>query len=265
MSARTIRRAAERHALKAARKAAAPQAPQPSSPTPTAAQPEPSAARLAANRANAQHSSGPKTAAGRAVSSLNALKTGLTGVTVLLPSDDAAAYQSHIISYEKLLKPMGPEECALVQSIADTRWRLNRIPALEIALIAIGRQELAAEDDTYNRTDLAPILEMQIRLAYEKAFRNLHIQEARLARRREKEMAELRALQQERKAQEAEALAAATRVYAAARANNKPFDLAALGFEFSKERFIAFLAGQSPSITYKELTAEPAETMQAAA
>jgi hypothetical protein len=148
-----------------------------------------------------------------------------------------------------------------VQSIADIRWRLNRIPSLEMALLAIGRNELAAQDESYNRNDLTPILEMQIRRAYEKDFRNLHLQESRLARRREKEMAELRALQAERKAQETADLTEATRRYVAARHHKKPFDLAALGFEFSKERFITFLARQNPPIQYDEFS----ETMQATA
>jgi hypothetical protein len=222
---------------------------------------ETSEARINANRANAQSSTGPTSATGKAKASLNALKTGLTGVTVLLPSDDADAYKSHILSYEKQFKPVGPEECALTQSIADIRWRLNRIPALEFALITIGRHQLAAQDESFNRPDLNPVLEMEIRLAYAKDFRNLHLQEARLARRREKEMVELRALQTERKAQETEELMKATRVYIAARHYKKPFDLAALGFEFSKERFISFLASQTPAIQYEELT----DSMQATA
>jgi len=42
-----------------------------------------SEARLAANQANAQLSTGPTSVTGKAASSLNALKTGLTGRTVL--------------------------------------------------------------------------------------------------------------------------------------------------------------------------------------
>jgi len=49
-----------------------------------------SAAQIAANKNNAQQSTGPVSAAGKAKSSLNAVKTGLTGRTVLLPGDDAA-------------------------------------------------------------------------------------------------------------------------------------------------------------------------------
>ncbi len=49
-------------------------------------------AQIAANRRNAQLSSGPTSETGKATSSLNALKTRLTGRTVLLPSEDAGAY-----------------------------------------------------------------------------------------------------------------------------------------------------------------------------
>ena len=53
-------------------------------------------ARLDANRANAQHSTGPCTDEGKAISSMNAVKTGLTGRTVLLTADDAVIYQQHL-------------------------------------------------------------------------------------------------------------------------------------------------------------------------
>src|ERR1700760_3772005 len=93
-------------------------------------------AKLAANRANAQLSSGPRSAAGKAVSSMNAkdeaaplsapkiqgIVTGLTGRTVLLPSDDAEAYRNHLAAYENEFKPVGLRECELVQSLADIQW-----------------------------------------------------------------------------------------------------------------------------------------------
>ena len=63
-----------------------------------------SEAQIKANRANAQNSSGPKSPEGKAKSSLNAVKTGLTGRTVLLPGDDAAAYdlfRGHINSHRQ--------------------------------------------------------------------------------------------------------------------------------------------------------------------
>ncbi len=70
---------------------------------------------------------------------MNAVKTGLTGRTVLLPADDADAYRKLIADYENEYKPLGLRESELVQSMADTQWRLQRIPTLESALYARGR------------------------------------------------------------------------------------------------------------------------------
>ena len=75
-------------------------------------------AQLSANKANAQLSTGPTSPEGKAKSSLNAVKTGLTGRTVLLPSDDAAAYEQHLARFIAEWKPATEPEKALVQSIA---------------------------------------------------------------------------------------------------------------------------------------------------
>jgi hypothetical protein len=259
---RAERRAAERKQNNLACKA-----PEPAI-APEALPLETSAARLAANRENALKSCGPKTDAGKAAVSLNAVKTGLTGHTVLLPSDDAVRYQAHILAYEKEFQPVGPEECALVQSIADTRWRLARIPGLEMALLTKGRLEFDALFPDHAPADRAVMIEMHTMLVYEKQFKNLHLQESRLARRREKEMAELRQIQQERKSKESAALENATRAYLLARSRNQPFDLAALGFEFSKHRFEAHLASLAPSrkeYLLQKALADTDATLQAAA
>lgn len=52
--------------------------------------------QINANRANAQHSARPSSEARLLKSSHNALKTGLYGRTILLPTDDVAAYQSFV-------------------------------------------------------------------------------------------------------------------------------------------------------------------------
>jgi hypothetical protein len=97
-----------------------------------------SEARLAANQANAQLSTGPTSVTGKAASSLNGLKTGLTGRTVLLPGDDAAAaYQGLVESFVERHQPVGDAEQNLVQSLADTEWRLQRIPALEMGISSL--------------------------------------------------------------------------------------------------------------------------------
>jgi len=108
--------------------------------------------RLLANQANAQLSTGPTSEEGKAKSCLNAVKTALTGCTVLLPSDDTAEYQRHLDAFEQEFQPVGLRECELVQSIADTWWRLRRVPALEMALFAKGRIEFA---DLFEEQELA--------------------------------------------------------------------------------------------------------------
>ena len=127
MTDRSIRRAIERKAKKLERK--------------RLQNTLPSEARLEANRANAQLSTGPRSENGKAKSSLNAIKTALTGSTILLPADDTAAYQRHLEAFEQEFHPVGLRECELGQSIADTWWRLRRIPVLEMALFAKGRIE----------------------------------------------------------------------------------------------------------------------------
>src|SRR5690348_739631 len=230
MTPRSIRRAAERKARKLARKAAREQEQQ-LSPEPPLAEttPEFSAARITANRANALLSTGPRSEEGRRTSSLNALKAGLTGITVLLPTDDAAEYQRHIAAYEKEFQPVGLEESELVQSLADIAWRLRRIPALEMAIYARGRVEFADQFEDQKDPDVRrSLIELHTHLAYEKQLRNLHLQEARLVRRREKEIAELRRLQEDRKERECQPAERTGRLVPVVRDQE-------IGFEFSND------------------------------
>ncbi|HEX3684348.1 MAG TPA: hypothetical protein VHU83_17570 [Bryobacteraceae bacterium] len=194
-------------------------------------------AQISANQKNAQLSTGPTSVEGKSKSSLNAVKTGLTGRTVLLPGDDAAAYETHVESFFTRHQPAGDEERNLVQSLADTEWRLLRIPALEFGIYAVGRLEFAAEfpnEDTEIRKHL---IEAKIFLAYQRQLNNLSIQESRLRRQRDKDTAALRSLQQLRKQQQAKRLSEAARQYIQA-VHEERHDLwepEENGFEFSLE------------------------------
>ena len=207
------------------------------------AKPEISEAQLAANRANAQLSTGTTSEAGKKKVSLNALKTGLTSRQVLLPSEDGALYEAMVRDYQNHFLPVGPEEIALVQSIVDVRWRLDRYPGLESALLDIGRK-LMLEIEPKLAGNPAPVFELQIRQHYEKKFRNLELQENRLVRRRERETKELRELQAIRKVAEADktkekpAEAGAKPNAASAAAPN--------GFVFSPSQFADYLASLTP-------------------
>jgi hypothetical protein len=125
--------------------------------------------------------------------------TGLTGRTVLLPSDDAEAYRQHVAAYENEFKPAGLRECELVQSLADIQWRLQRIPGLEMAIYARGRDEFAEQFEDFDPAARSARIDLETFLQYQKPLRNLQLQEGRLRRQREKDMAELRELQEERR------------------------------------------------------------------
>ncbi len=166
-------------------------------------------------------------------SCLKAVNSGLPGRTVLLPTEDAAGYQSHVENYTRELKPLGARESILVQAIADTEWRLMRIPALEMAIYARGRSEFAEALAHEHAAARPGLIELETFLTYEKQLRNLQLQESRLRRHREKDLTELRTLQKERLAQQEAQLARAAQLYTAAQAEGRPFDPAGHGFEFS--------------------------------
>lgn len=194
-------------------------------------------AQLAANQANAQKSTGPTSPDGKAAVAKNALKTGLTGRTVLLPTDDAALYEKHLESFRLRYNPINDTETELVQSVADTQWRLARIPSLEAGIYALGRAKLADlhanENDPQQR---AALIEAEVYLAYERPLRNLQIQEARLRRQLEKDRDTLETMQNSRIEKAQALLKRAATSYFGHVAHGHPFHFSQFGSEFSMEQ-----------------------------
>ncbi len=158
--------------------------------------------RIEINRANAQHSTGPKTPEGKQHSSLNALRHGLTGQIVVMPTEDLQAYQLHLKSFTDEYHPHGATEANLVQSLADTSWRLNRVAALETNLLTLG---VASQLNPFSDAPQQIQDAMSIVAALEsqsKALANLSMHSQRLSRQFERTIALLRDLQKTRQAQE---------------------------------------------------------------
>jgi hypothetical protein len=158
--------------------------------------------RTEINRANAQRSTGPKTAEGKKHSSLNALRHGLTGQIVVMPTEDLAAYQLHLKSFTDEYNPEGATEANLVQALADTSWRLNRVAALETNLLTLGvASQLNPFSDSPQQVQdafsIVAALESQ-----SKALANLSMHSQRLSRQFERTVALLRDLQKARRAKE---------------------------------------------------------------
>lgn len=141
-------------------------------------------------RINGAKSRGPKTEAGRARSSQNALKHGLTSRNLVLPSEDPAEYDDLLRSYLDQFQPAGPVERDLVHEMVSAKWRLDRIALIETELFnaAIGREEDNSDDPLTpvqaltggferlcNHPELTVLHRMESRLtrSYSRALRNL--------------------------------------------------------------------------------------------
>jgi len=73
--------------------------------------------QIEANRLNAQASTGPRTAEGKAASSGNALTHGLTARTVLLAGEDPEGYRP---LRESMIAELGPEGALESELVAQT-------------------------------------------------------------------------------------------------------------------------------------------------
>ena len=103
--------------------------------------------QIEANRRNAQKSTGPKTEEGKAKSSMNALKHGLTSRTVCLPEEDADQYMEVRILLAEELRPWGALETILVNRIAAQSWRLSRVPGIEAEMLERLRYDGLGQDE----------------------------------------------------------------------------------------------------------------------
>jgi hypothetical protein len=92
--------------------------------------------RVVTNRANAEHSSGPRTPEGKAASSRNAGKHFLTSKQVVIPGEDPAAYEACRADLISSLKPANAVEADLVEELAANSWRLKRAHRIETAILA---------------------------------------------------------------------------------------------------------------------------------
>lgn len=94
----------------------------------------PTQKQLAANRQNAQKSTGPTTTTGKAVVALNAMQHGLLSQHVCLPDEDEAALIALGKKLRHHLQPVGECEVVLVDRIITALWRLRRVVAIETSL-----------------------------------------------------------------------------------------------------------------------------------
>jgi hypothetical protein len=197
--------------------------------------------RATANAANAQKSTGPRTPAGKQRSSLNALRHGLTGHVVVLPTEDQTAYQRHLLRLVDQFQPKGALEEQLVQSLGDTTWRLNRVPATEATFLT-----LAAEDhlDSIHTNEPRAAGALALAQAFHHqshALANISIYEQRLARLFDRTLKQLREIQAERREHERSQMIDAAEILQMHEDRDIPYDPAQDGFVFSTSEIHTFI------------------------
>src|SRR6266852_3490181 len=203
------------------------------------------AARTARNRANAAHSTGPKTEAGKKRSSLNAYRHGLTGQTIILPAEDLDAYQDFTDTLFKDYTPVGTLEKQLVQSLADTSWRLNRVAALESNLIGLGFDEHSNSISTEHPEAHAALVIIEAMREHARPLAVLGLHTARLSRHFEKTLTQLKDAQKERRATEATRLAEAASLLQMDQKQGLPYNPSEDGFVFSNSEIETFIRRRS--------------------
>ena len=121
--------------------------------------------RIAANRANATRSTGPRTPEGKHKSSLNAVKHGLTAQSSVLPGEDPEHLEALSNSFMKQLKPRGVVQRIIAERIVSITWKLRRVARAEEA-VAREMRARGGEDRLgrkLNRFDGASMLAESIR------------------------------------------------------------------------------------------------------
>ncbi len=99
-----------------------------------------------ANQQNAQHSSGPKSEAGKAAIRFNALTFGLRTRATIIPGENAAAYSQLWDEMESNWQPQDRTEMCELETIVTSQWMLIRAANSEAQIyerIAFGAEQLS--------------------------------------------------------------------------------------------------------------------------
>jgi low affinity Fe/Cu permease len=88
-------------------------------------------AQVAANQANAKHSTGPKTSEGKAISSRNNFRNGFSGAFTVLTWESQDEFDMLLGSLRDEHKPFGLTEMILVDKMAQAIWLSKRAQILQ--------------------------------------------------------------------------------------------------------------------------------------
>src|SRR5579862_471683 len=111
-------------------------------------------------------STGPRTAAGKAVSRNNAFKHGMRSRTVIMLGEDPGENAALLNDIVEDFKPSTKHEHWLLKQMADARWRLERLKGIETAL-------LSEDDIDTEELDRNSRWQMRMEQSYYRAYTRL--------------------------------------------------------------------------------------------
>jgi len=108
----------------------------------------------ASNRSNAQFSTGPRTEEGKARSSQNALKHGLTAQQLVIKPEEQEAFEQLQAHYQAEIDPRGALQQTLFDELVAAAWNLRRVHILQagIDLLDPLSDRLARHHTRFERT-----------------------------------------------------------------------------------------------------------------
>src|SRR5450755_1431790 len=87
-----------------------------------------------ANQANSQFSTGPRTEEGRARSSQNALKHGLTSQQLIVNPEEREAFEELQARYQSEIDPQGALQQTLFDELVTAGWNLRRVRLIQAGI-----------------------------------------------------------------------------------------------------------------------------------
>jgi hypothetical protein len=103
--------------------------------------------QIEANRRNSQKSTGPRSVEGKAVSRFNALKTGITARSMVIPGEDPAELDTLAAEYQNQFQAATALERFLVDALVSADWQLRRLRRVETQLWTNQIRDTKAPDD----------------------------------------------------------------------------------------------------------------------
>jgi hypothetical protein len=132
------------------------------------------AAQITANQSNAQHSTGPNTAEGKARVSQNALRHGLTARHLVIRDDEHEEFAALQNALSEELAPQGAMEAIVFQELLHAAWNLQRFRRIE-AEVSRGAIEDFTDPATTTVLDRLTRYQARALRARQKALQELRV------------------------------------------------------------------------------------------